>query len=300
MKTIKFWLSAIRLRTLPLSLSGIIVAASIAHYNGFFDVKILVLAILTTLSYQILSNLANDYGDGIKGTDDNNRVGPERAIQSGAISPDNMFAAIRICILIAIGLSFSLIFYAFGVYDFMYSIIFFILAIVSIIASIRYTIGKSAYGYRALGDIFVFMFFGLLSLIGGYFLFSKQLDHVVVLPAIAIGLLSASVLNINNMRDLESDRASNKITVAVKLGANKVKLYHYFLIIGAIATLVAFSILYFTGYNDLIFYVAFIPLIMHLLKVYRTADLKLLDSELKKVAISTFLLSLLLGLGIIL
>jgi len=300
MKTIKLWLSAIRLRTLPLSLSGIIVAACIAHYNGFFDVKILVLAILTTLSYQILSNLANDYGDGIKGTDDTNRVGPERAIQSGAISPDNMFAAIRICILIAIGLSFSLIFYAFGVYDFVYSIIFFILAIISIIASIRYTVGESAYGYRALGDIFVFIFFGLLSLIGGYFLFSKQIDHIVVLPAIAIGMLSASVLNINNMRDLESDRVSNKITVAVKLGANKVKLYHYFLVVGAIVTMIAFSILYFTGYNDLIFYVAFIPLIIHLWKVYRTSDLKLLDSELKKVAISTFLLSLLLGIGIVL
>lgn len=300
MEKMKLWLSAIRLRTLPLSVSGIIIGACLAEYNGFFNIKIFILALLTTLSFQILSNLANDYGDGIKGTDNNNRVGPERAIQSGKISKDQMFKAIRFMILISIGLSFSLIFYAFGVYNFLYSILFFVLAIISIYASIRYTVGNSAYGYKGLGDLFVFIFFGLVSVIGSYFLFAKQFDHVVILPSIIVGLLSTAVLNLNNMRDMESDKVSGKITFAIILGHHKVRVYHYFLVGGAIFTGIVFSILYFTSLYNFLFYIAFVPLVMHLIKVSKVVDLKILDPELKKLALSTFILSLLLALGQIL
>ena len=195
-----------RLRTLPLSVSGIILASCFAEYNGYFNWKICVLAIITTLSLQILSNLANDYGDGIKGTDNNQRIGPERAIQTGKISPDQMFNAIRINILISIVLAFVLIYTSFGVKHFLLTMIFFALGITSIIAAIRYTIGSNAYGYRGLGDIFVFIFFGLVSVIGSYVLFAKTIDHVVFLPACTIGLLSMGVLNLNNMRDLVSDK----------------------------------------------------------------------------------------------
>jgi len=297
MTNFSHWISAARLRTLPLSLSGIILASCLAAYNGFFDLKICVLAILTTLSLQILSNFANDYGDGIKGTDDNNRIGPERAIQSGKISPEEMLNAMKINILISIGLAFFLIYSAFGVTHIVYTLIFFGLGIASIIASIKYTVGKKAYGYKGFGDIFVFIFFGLISVIGCYVLYAKQIDHVVFLPACIIGLLSAAVLNLNNMRDIESDKASDKNTLVVKLGNQKAKQYHYFLVGTAILLSVLFGILYYTSPLNLIFVFTYIPLTLHLFRVHKNTEAKLLDPELKKLALTTFTLAILIGIG---
>lgn len=297
MKNISLWISTMRLRTLPLSVSGIILASCLAAYNGYFNLKICVLAILTTLSLQILSNLANDYGDGIKGTDNDDRIGPERAIQSGKISPDDMFSAIRINILISIGLAFALIFSAFGSKHFLLTILFFALGIASVVAAIRYTVGDNAYGYRGLGDAFVFVFFGLVSVIGCYILYAKTIDHVVFLPACTIGLLSMGVLNLNNMRDIISDEKSNKITLAVKLGQKKVKIYHTILIVSAIVLSALFGILYYTSFYNLIFVVAYIPLIIHIKKINQNKDPKLLDPELKKLALTTVFLAILMGIG---
>ncbi|WP_242093350.1 1,4-dihydroxy-2-naphthoate octaprenyltransferase [Aestuariivivens sediminicola] len=297
MKKSLLWISAMRLRTLPLSVSGILLASCLAAYNGYFEWPIFILAILTTLSFQILSNIANDYGDGIKGTDNEDRVGPERAIQSGRITPDEMFNAIKINILIAIGLSFLLIFTAFGVKHFFLTLLFFLLGIASIAAALRYTIGTSAYGYRALGDLFVFIFFGLISVAGCYVLYAKTIDHVVFLPACTIGLLSVAVLNLNNMRDMKSDELSGKITMAVKLGPKQVRFYHYALVVMAIVLSALFGILYYTNILNFIFIVAYIPLISHLVKVSKTEALQLLDPELKKIALSTFLLAILMGIG---
>ncbi len=300
MENFKVWLSAIRIRTLPLSISGIIIGACLAHYNGFFDLEIFILAILTTLSFQILSNLANDYGDGVKGTDNNDRIGPERAIQSGKLTPEEVYNGVKICILLSIGLSFMLILNAFGLNNFLYSILFFVLAIFTIMASIRYTVGKSAYGYKGLGDIFVFVFFGFVSVVGSYFLFARKIDHVTILPAIVIGLLSVAVLNLNNMRDIESDKKSGKNTIAVKLGSERAKKYHFFLIIGALLTSLIFLILYYVSPFNAISLLAFIPIIKHLMMVKRNVKPRLLDPELKKLALSTVFLALLLGIGYIL
>jgi 1,4-dihydroxy-2-naphthoate octaprenyltransferase len=297
MDKIKPWISAIRLRTLPLSVSGIVVGSCMAYYNGFFNSATFVFAILATISLQILSNLANDYGDGIKGTDNENRIGPERAIQSGKITPEEMFAAIRINIIIVILIVFMLIYSAFGTHYFLYSLLFFVLTLLSIYAAIRYTVGATAYGYRALGDIMVFIFFGLISVMGTYFLFSKQLDHVLIFPACIIGLLSAGVLNLNNMRDIESDKASNKITLAVKLGLTKAKIYHVSLIISAILLSLLFGVLYYRSFSNLIFIIAFVPLILHIKKVISIKEPGLLDPQLKVLAFSTFALALLLGIG---
>lgn len=286
-----------RLRTLPLSVSGIIVASCLAAYNGFFDITIFIFAILTTLSLQILSNLANDYGDGIKGTDNDNRIGPKRAIQSGRISPEEMYKAIKTNILISIGLAFFLIFSSFGVNHFLYSITFFFLGIVSILAAIKYTMGNEAYGYRGLGDIYVFVFFGLVSVIGCYVLYAKQIDHVTMLPAITIGLLSAGVLNLNNMRDIDSDRKSDKMTIPVNLGKERAKTYHYVLVIGGIFTSALFGILYYTSPFNLIFMFAYAPLVMHIENVKTNKHPEYLDPELKRLALSTFLLAVLLGIG---
>ena len=297
MKNISIWLSAIRLRTLPLSISGIIVAGCLAEYNGVFDWLIFSLAILTTLSFQILSNLANDYGDGVKGTDNEDRIGPERAIQSGVISPNQMFSAIRINIIICIILTVSLIYSSFGVKHLLYALLFFVLGAISVVSAMRYTMGNKAYGYKGLGDVFVFVFFGLVSVIGCYVLFAKEIDHVVFLPAISIGLLSAGVLNLNNMRDIESDEKSNKITLAVKLGKKKSKNYHYALVLGAILLSFLYGILYYTSPYNIVFFVAYIPLVFHMNRVRNTKSPKDFDPELKKLALSTVLLSLLLGIG---
>ncbi|MGC1203315.1 MAG: 1,4-dihydroxy-2-naphthoate octaprenyltransferase [Flavobacteriaceae bacterium] len=297
MKNISVWISSMRLRTLPLSISGIILASSFAEYNGFFKWDIFILAILATLSFQILSNLANDFGDGLKGTDNAERIGPERAIQSGKISPEEMLNGIKLNVLISICLSTLLIYSAFGVKNLVLTITFFLLGGLSVVAAIRYTVGRNAYGYKGLGDVFVFIFFGLVSVIGCYVLYAKKIDNVVFLPAITIGLLSTAVLNLNNMRDRISDQKSNKITLAVKLGAKKVKVYHNILIIGAIIFSGLFGLLFYTTPYNLIFVITYIPLILHLKRVNKNIEPKLLDPELKKLALTTVLLAILLGFG---
>lgn len=300
MAKIKVWLSAMRLRTLPLSVSGIIIGACFGYYNGKFDWMVFTIAIFLTIGLQILSNLANDYGDGVKGTDDENRVGPERAIQSGQITEHQMLDAIRKNILIVIFLTLALVFASFGTKSFLYGFLFMILGGFAVYAALTYTIGDSAYGYKGFGDFFVFLFFGLISVIGSYFLFTKQLDHVTILPAISLGLLSVGVLNLNNMRDIQSDKQSKKITMAVKLGKEKSKYYHYFLVLSAIVVSFIFSILYFTSFWNFLFFIAYVPLLVHIKKIKNATKADDYDSQLKVLALTTFLFSLLLGVGYIL
>ncbi|MGK4568669.1 1,4-dihydroxy-2-naphthoate octaprenyltransferase [Flavobacterium sp. 3HN19-14] len=313
----KHWIQAARLRTLPLSVSGIIIGSMYALANPtdqvetpteVFNWRLFGFAILTTLGLQILSNFANDYGDGMKGTDNEDRVGPKRAIQSGVISPAAMKRAIIITSILTLISAMLLIYFAFGDRYFGYSILFLILGILAIFSAIRYTVGDTAYGYRGYGDLFVFIFFGWVSTLGVNFLHSKELDPLLILPASAIGFLSVGVLNLNNMRDEESDRKSNKNTIVVKIGGAKAKLYHYFLIISAMVMVLVFAVI-FDYYKDAnpgefnfdlyIFLIAFIPLVKHLIRVRKNQNPKALDPELKKLAISTFLLSVLLALSMI-
>ncbi|TSE06892.1 1,4-dihydroxy-2-naphthoate octaprenyltransferase [Aquimarina algiphila] len=299
MTKIKAWISAARLRTLPLSVSGIIVGSALG-YQSFIGTGIFWLAIATTLGLQILSNFANDYGDGVKGTDNEDRVGPQRALQSGAISKKEMFRGIIITALITLGVSIALIYVSFGAANFLYSIFFFLLGLASIVAAIKYTMGSSAYGYKGLGDIFVFIFFGLVSVVGCYFLFTKHLSFLIFLPAITIGLLSATVLNLNNMRDHNSDKKAGKNTLVVKLGINRAKKYHLSLLILAMLSMLLYLLLTYDHWVNLLFLLSFIPLLIHIKKVINTKNTELLDPELKKVALTTFLLSILFSLGQIL
>lgn len=313
----KHWIEAARLRTLPLSVSGIIVGSmyalayptqNVLTPTEVFNWQLFGFALLTTLGLQILSNFANDYGDGIKGTDNEHRIGPKRAIQSGVISAAAMKRAIVITSFLTFLSATLLIYFAFGVDYIWYSIIFLILGILAIISAIRYTVGNTAYGYSGYGDLFVFVFFGLVSTLGVNFLYSKEFDWILVLPAVAIGFLSVGVLNLNNMRDYESDKMSNKNTIVVKIGIEAAKKYHYFLIIGAMLLVLIFAI-YIDFNKDVapekfnfdtyFFIVAYFPLTSHLMTVYRNKNSKLLDPELKKLAISTFLLSILLSLSLI-
>ena len=227
----KAWVQAARLRTLPLSFSGIIVGTGLAVMEGQFDGTIFILALLTTVGFQVTSNFANDYGDGVKGTDNEDRIGPARAIQSGSITRGSLKKGIIISIVISMLIAIALIYLAFGLENFFYILIFFVLGLLSVWAAIKYTVGSNAYGYRGMGDLFVFLFFGLLGVLGSKFLYTKSLGWNDVLPAVAIGFLCVAVLNLNNLRDAVSDKKHGKITMVVKMGFDNGKRYHFFLIL---------------------------------------------------------------------
>jgi len=314
---VKKYVQAARLRTLPLSISGIIVGSFLGFEDLSSDVlsKIAVgigivknhlyaspifwLAILTTIGFQVLSNFANDYGDGIKGTDDN-RTGEKRLVASGAITPSQMKTAMVITAIITLVIALLLIYVSFGKDNFGYSILFFGLGIASIAAAIKYTVGTSAYGYSGLGDVFVFVFFGLLSVVGSYFLFTKEINFTIFLPAFSIGLLSTAVLNLNNMRDRENDEKVGKNTLVVKIGAESAKYYHYVLLIASFLFALLFTSIQFRSPWQFLFVIAYLPLLKHVLFVVRNKEAAALDGELKKVALSTFLFGILFGLGQIL
>jgi 1,4-dihydroxy-2-naphthoate octaprenyltransferase len=293
---IKHYIQAARLRTLPLSVSGIIVGSFLAASQNVFNWMICALAILTTIGFQVLSNFANDYGDGVKGTDDN-RTGEKRLVASGAISPAQMKKAMIVTTLFTLMVALLLIYKAFGKDNFGYSLLFFGLGIASIAAAIKYTVGKSAYGYSGFGDVFVFVFFGLLSVVGSYFLFTKEINFTIFLPAFSIGLLSTAVLNLNNMRDRENDKKSGKNTLVVKIGAEFAKYYHYYLIIAAFLFATLYVVIHYQKPIQFLYVIAFIPLMKHLLFVMKNSDEAALDGELKKVALSTFFFGILFGLG---
>ncbi len=291
---IKAWFSAARLRTLPLSVSGIIVGGALATSNDNFDTTIFILAILTTIGFQVISNFSNDYGDGVKGTDNEDRIGPERALQSGIISPLEMKTAIIATTIITLLIAILLIYISFGTASLNYFLIFLLLGIGAIIAAIKYTVGKDAYGYHGYGDLFVFIFFGLVSVLGSYFLFTKELSLAIVLPAVTIGLLSVTVLNLNNMRDRESDKKAGKKTLVVKIGASLAKKYHFVIVILAMLSTLGYSILIqATEPINYLYVIAYIPLIFHLAKVYKIETPKEFDPELKKIALTTFIFAIL-------
>ncbi len=304
----KHWIEAARVRTLPLSVSGIIVGCFYAMSQSVFNWKIFFFAITTTLLLQILSNFANDYGDGIKGTDNADRIGPKRAIQSGTITPTAMKRAIIFTSLLTMVSAATLVYYSFKDTNFIFSLFFLTLGAIAVASAIRYTVGNTAYGYRGYGDVFVFVFFGLVSTLGVSFMFLKEVDSLLILPAAAIGFLSVGVLNLNNMRDEESDKKVGKNTIVVKIGGAKAKKYHYFLIVSAMILVLVFAVLFdyykdnepgYFNFDIYLFLVAYIPLIKHLITVSKNSEPRALDPELKKLALSTFFLSVLLSLGLI-
>lgn len=296
----KHWIQAARLRTLPLSISGILVGsfAAKAFHPEVFSWLLFVLAILTTVAFQVLSNFANDYGDGIKGTDAN-RTGEKRMVASGVITSNQMKSAVLVTAIISFVLAVSLIYIAFGSDNFVYILTFLVLGIASIVAAIKYTVGSNAYGYSGFGDIFVFVFFGLVSVLGSNFLYTKEFNWLLVLPACAIGMLSTGVLNLNNMRDEFTDKENGKNTLVVKMGGENAKKYHYFLVIGAMLLVVAFAFLSHFKIEQYVFMVVFFPFINHLKTVYKCTNPSHLDPQLKTLALSTFLLSLILSLSLI-
>lgn len=299
MKLLTF-LKAARLRTLPLSVSGIIMGSALAYRNGYFQTDIFLLALLTTICFQVLSNFANDYGDGVKGTDNNERLGPERALQSGKVTRKEMKTVVIVTTIISLLSALALILTAFEKEQIYYVLLFFTLGLLSIVAAIKYTVGSSAYGYRGLGDLFVFLFFGWLSVLGSYFLYHQELSWKLFLPATAVGFLSVAVLNLNNMRDHDNDKKVGKNTLVVKMGVDLAKYYHYYLVVVSMLLMLFYAVSTLQMRWQLLFVLAFIPLSSHLIRVKNNKNLKDLDKELKIVALSTFLMSILFFMGQIL
>lgn len=299
MNQTKAWISAFRLRTLPLALSVIFMGTFLAAEAEQFDGLIFGLAVLTTLFLQILSNLANDYGDSIHGADSSDRKGPSRAVQTGAISSGAMLKAIYFFSTYALLSGLALIYFGLKDLEWSYNLLFLFLGIGAIAAAIKYTAGKNPYGYRGLGDIFVFLFFGPVGVVGSYFLMSKTFDWTILLPASSMGLLSVGVLNVNNMRDHISDKKAGKISLVVKMGFENAKTYHT-----ALITLAFMSMALFVQINQLplqaFCFLVTLPLFLrHLRFVWDVKEPEKLDKQLKVLALSTLLFCLSAGFGLL-
>lgn len=291
------WISALRLRTLPLALATVGTGTFLAIQHQKFDWNIFAWAVLTTVLLQVLSNLANDYGDSQHGADSEHRVGPERAVQSGIISSSEMRVGIIVLVLLSLLSGIMLLNVAFGLGSKQF-FIFLGIGILSIIAAYTYTAGKRPYGYAGLGDLMVLIFFGLVGVGGSYYLFDSVVEISILLPALAIGLLATGVLNINNMRDLESDELAGKITIPVRLGFTKAKSYHYVLLVSAIVLSTGYLIYSGPGLASLIFLPALPLIIINLFQVSRADGGAKLDPLLKQLAIATFLFMIFFGLAI--
>lgn len=291
------WINAFRLRTLPLAFSCIIMGSGLAMADGQFNLTVFTLALVTTLFLQILSNLANDYGDFVKGTDNEDRVGPDRTMQSGLITKHEMINAMWIIAFLCSVFGVWLIYEGTLGLDLKKAGLFAILGLTAMGAAVKYTMGKNPYGYAGLGDIFVFLFFGWLGVLGSYFLHTHSFQWNLLLPASTIGLFTTAVLNINNMRDHEPDAQSGKNTLVVRIGIEKAKTYHQSLIFGGLLLALAFVIP-----SSNIFHYLFLvttPLFIGFVKSIKSrSDFENYDPFLKKQAITTFVFSILFVIGI--
>ncbi len=286
---LKLWISAFRLRTLPLALSSIGMGSALAAYHFSFSWRICLGAIVTTLFLQILSNLANDYGDYTHGADDENRIGPTRAMQSGLITAREMKTAMVVFILLSLCSGCSLLYLAFSNETISWlPVFFFFLGLAAIAAAINYTAGKNPYGYKGLGDVFVFLFFGWVGVCGTYFLMTKEMTWDILLPATSMGLFAAAVLNINNIRDIDSDVMAGKKTLAMRLGPHKARLYHVIIILVAIVCAFIFVMQKALPYTWLLF-PAILPALWNAVSVYKTEDPKRLDPWLKQMVFSSLI-----------
>ncbi len=297
LKKVKYWIQAARIETLPLSISGILLGSFYAFYSYSFDNTIFTLSILTAISFQILSNFANDYGDGILGTD-MQRIGPKRVIASGNLSIKELRRGIFLNVFISITLSYSLIKYSFE-NDYLLIVIFLFLSISSILAAIRYTMGRNPYGYYGFGDIFVFIFFGLLSVFGSYFLQTKLFNYEVFILGSIVGLLCVGVLNLNNIRDIENDSKMNKKTIPTRIGFRNARFYHNFLIVFSIILIILFTLNFKTSNNYIFIIIGIIPLVFHLFKVSQAKNPIEFKPLLKQLAISTFIFSIFMSIFLI-
>lgn len=294
--TLKASMKSMRLRTLPLSLAGVILGVTLAADKTDVSPWTAALIFLTTVCLQILSNLSNELGDTLSGTDSADRQGPKYALGSG----DMTIGDIKKLILMFIGLcvisGLAMIQVSFGSLFKTESICLEALGAAAIVGAMKYTLGKNPYGYRGLGDVFVFIFFGLVSVLGGYYVAARELPPLIMLlPASAIGCFSVGVLNVNNIRDMKTD-AVNRVTVAIKLGMKGARIYQTVLIVAGWILMPVFCAIYDSAPGHFLFLITLPLYIKHLQGVWTRSE-RALDPMLPMLVISTFFLSILAGAG---
>ncbi|WP_291125722.1 1,4-dihydroxy-2-naphthoate polyprenyltransferase [Flavobacterium sp. UBA6031] len=295
----KNWISAFRLKTLPLALSNTIIGSCLAAADDKFRWSVFGLAALTTILLQIMSNMANDYGDFVNGKDTAERIGPKRMVQSGEITAKTMLRGIIVIGILCVVSGVSLILIGTEGMDITNLLIFVILGLAAIAAAIKYTVGKNPYGYRGLGDIFVFIFFGLVGVIGTYFLHTQSFRWDLLLPASAIGFLSTGVLNMNNMRDYDADKNAGKTTIVVTMGVKKAAYYHLFLVAGAALLTVIYTFLNYHSLWQWLFVLSFPLLFLNLKKVFTYKSALELYPELPRLSMASLLFALTFGIGLL-
>ena len=289
-------LSSMRLRTLPLSLAGVLLGGLLAVADYNVRPIVLVLVCLTTVCLQILSNLSNELGDVLSGTDTAEREGPAYGLNSGALTIREMKTAIGVFVALCCAAGAAMVWVSFGTLWCLESLILLLLGAAAIVAAMRYTLGRNPYGYRAKGDFYVFIFFGLVSVLGSYFVCAHTIHSwLLLLPASAIGFFSMGVLNTNNIRDMETD-APNRVTVAIKLGLNGARIYQTVLIIAGLASMAAYTALRLPDWRHWL-WLATLPLYIVHLKGVWTNTARSLDKYLPMLVITTCALSLLAGAG---
>ena len=296
--SLRDWLHAFRLRTLPLAGGSILAGSGLAAFDGAFRPLVFGLALLTALLLQVLSNLANDLGDHLNGADNEHRIGPARAVQSGRITTAAMKRAMVLCALLALASGLGLL--AAGTGLGASSGVFLLIGLAAIAAAVKYTYGSSPYGYAGLGDMSVLLFFGLAGVAGTHYLHTGAFRPTVLLPALAFGLWSTAVLNTNNMRDIRGDAANGKRTLAVRLGSERAKTYHGLLVVGGLACLVLFTALEFRGMPQWGFLITTPLLASHLRQVLANREPAALDPELKRLSLGTFFTAIAFAAGLML
>lgn len=293
------WLSAIRLRTLPLALASIGMGSFLAAGQYLFDINVFLLCALTTVFLQILSNLANDYGDTIHGADSAFREGPSRSVQAGIISPKQMLYAIIFFALLSLGTGLILLYVALG-FNLQSFLFFLLLGILCIFAAIAYTAGKRPYGYAGLGDLSVMVFFGIVGVLGTYYMHTGSFKAVYFWPALSCGFFATAVLNVNNIRDINSDKLAGKKSIPVRIGREKAVVYHWLLLLLGISCALIFTFIHFQSYWQLLFFISLPLMIKNGVAIQYIKNASKLDPYLKQMAIATLLFVLSFGVGLLL
>ena len=296
---LKMWWETARPKTLPLALASIFTGSALGYWANpqGFNGLVMALCLLTTILLQVLSNFANDYGDHQKGSDTEERIGPLRGIQKGAISAKELKWGL-ILMVVASFLSGS---FLIGIaYENLSDLLAFAgLGILAIVAAITYTVGAKPYGYMGLGDISVLVFFGLLGVGGTYYLQTHSIDSHIILPAIGSGLLASAVLNINNLRDIEQDAKAGKNTLAVRLGTYKGRVYHCILLSVAALCYLAFAVATAISWTNYLFVLAMPLLAKHAIFVYRSQQPSELRPMLAQMSMISLLINILFSLGLL-
>ncbi|NLO70306.1 MAG: 1,4-dihydroxy-2-naphthoate octaprenyltransferase [Porphyromonadaceae bacterium] len=296
---IKYYVESMRLRTLPLSISGIILGSLVAAAHGFWDFGIFTWALLTAVILQIISNIANELGDLQKGTDNEQRLGPIRSVQSGNLTERELKKMLILFVLSSMVSGLFLIERSFNSLFILPSYTMIFLGALAIIAAIKYTFGSKSYGYIGLGDAFVFLFFGIVSVVGAYYLMTKNIDFSTLLPASSVGFLSTAMLNQNNMRDIENDMNFEKKTMAVRMGLKSTKIYHLIIIASAFILMTIYCALQNVNPVGYLFLVTLPLFVWHLVYVLKN-DGRSLDKHMKVIALGTVLFAVLGGIGLLL